>query len=144
MDEAGQAGVLLPENDPVAGEDEKEDEKSRRPNDRTKILRDLEQARRRFVAWFAGIAEEKKDKEKHCENAERGNTKNSLESKVRVRPVCDEGTGGAADVHHGVVDRVAEGADIWFGSASRGADDARLYESDAERRKNQDAADKHA
>jgi len=61
-----------------------------------------------------------------------------------VRPIRDEGAGGAADVHHGVVDGVAEGANIWLGSPSGGADDAWFYKRNAERWKNQDDADEDA
>ena len=142
VNEARQAGVLLPENDPVASEDQQEDKKSRRPDNGAKVAHDLEHTRGGFVAGFSGIAKEKKDKKKHGENAERGNSKNSFESKVRVRPICDEGAGGAADVHHGVVDGIAERANIRLGSASGSADDAWLYQRDAKRGKNQDDADK--
>jgi hypothetical protein len=144
MNETWQAGVLLPENDPVASEDEKKNKKTRWPNDGAKIAHDLEHTRRRFVARLARIAEEKEDQEKHRENAERGNTKNSLKSKVSVRPICDKGTGGAADINHGVVDGIPEGADIFLGSTSGGAHDARLYQCDAKSGENQDNADEQA
>ena len=61
---------------------------------------------------------------------------------MRVRPICDEGARGAADVHHGVIDGITERANIGLGSASRSADDAWLYQRNAKRGKNQDDADK--
>src|SRR5580692_1544393 len=142
MEEARQAGVLLPENNPVACEDEQENEKPRRPDYRAKVAHHLNESRRRLVARFARIAEEKKDEEKHRENAESGDAKNSLESKVGVRPIGDEGAGGPADVHHRVVDGVTQGADIFLGSAGGGADHAWFYKRDAQRRKDQDDAHK--
>src|SRR5580693_7739332 len=142
VDEARQAGVLLPENDPVACEDEKEYEKPRRPDYRAKVAHHLKETRRRLVARFARIAEEQKDEEKHRENAESGDAKNPFESKVGVRPIGDEGAGGAADVDHGVVDGVTEGADIFLGSAGGSAEDAGFYKRDAERGKYEDDSHK--
>ena len=78
VNEARQAGVLLPENDPVASEDKQEDEKSRRPDNGAKVAHDLKHTGGGLVAGFSGIAKEKKDKKKHGENAKRGNSENSF------------------------------------------------------------------
>ena len=61
--------------------------------------------------------------------------KNPLQAKVPLRPIGNEWAGGAADIHHGVVNGEPEGADIFLGSAGGSADDARFYEGDAERGK---------
>jgi hypothetical protein len=60
---------------------------------------------------------------------------------MAMRPGSDIRASRAADVYHGVVNGVADGADIFFGGASRGAHDAGFYERNAERGKNQNKTD---
>jgi hypothetical protein len=59
-----------------------------------------------------------------------------------MSPGCEQRSGSAADVDHGVVNGISDGADVFFGSAGRGADDARLYQRDAECGKDEDEANK--
>jgi hypothetical protein len=63
---------------------------------------------------------------------------------VRVSPIGYEGSSRPTNIHHGVVDRVAKGADVFPGSASSGANHGRFHKGDAQGWKNQDAADKKA
>jgi hypothetical protein len=59
-----------------------------------------------------------------------------------VHPGGDKRTERAADVHQGVVDRIADGTDIFPGSARGRAHDARFDERDADGRKHEDNGDK--
>src|SRR5580704_17757800 len=61
-----------------------------------------------------------------------------------VGPAGDVRSGRAADVDHGVVNRIADAADVFFGGARGGADDGGLDHGDAERGKNEDDADEEA
>src|SRR6266850_1050519 len=54
----------------------------------------------------------------------------------------DIGAGGPSDVHHGVVNGIADRAHVFLGRARGGADDARFDERDPQRGKQQNAPDK--
>jgi hypothetical protein len=60
-----------------------------------------------------------------------------------VDPGSDERPERTTDVHERVVDGVTDGADILFGGASGGTDDAGLDEGDADCGKHQDHSNKH-
>ena len=57
-----------------------------------------------------------------------------------MRPGGNVGAGGAADVHHGVVDGITDGADIFLGSSRRCSHHAGFDHRNAERRQNQNEA----
>jgi hypothetical protein len=97
-----------------------------------------------FIGRALGVAEKEQHHEEHREHAERGDAENLFDAEMAMRPGSDKGAGSAADVHHGVVDGIADGADVFLGGARGGTDDARFDERDAQRGKNQDAADKEA
>ena len=141
---AGQADVLLPVDDPVAGEDQQEKHELGIAEHDEKIAERARDGGGGLVGGALWFAEEKQDEKEHRENAERGDAEDGFEAEMLVGPAGDVGTGGAADVDHGVVNGIADAADVGLGGARGGADDAGLDHGDAERGKNEDDADEEA
>src|SRR5208282_1295620 len=108
------------------------------------IPRDGGDRRRRRVSSFARFAEKNDDHEEHGEDAHCGHAVNVFHAHVAMRPRGEIRAHGSADVHHGVVNRVADGADVFFGSPCRGADHARFHHRNAQRGQNQNASDKQS
>src|SRR5882724_10849585 len=104
----------------------------------------LKDRRRRSVAVFARLTEENQHKEEHGKDADRGETKNILNAEVIVYPSSGIRPRSAADVHHGVVDRIAYGAHAFLGSASGCPHHAWFYQRHAQSGENQDAPHKQA
>src|SRR5262249_17480505 len=92
------------------------------------------------VAGVLRVAKKEQHQEEHGEDAQGGDSKDVFDAEAAVGPRSDIRAGGTADVHHGVVNRVADGTDIFFGSTPGGADDAGFDQRNPERGKNQDAA----
>src|ERR1700758_1602063 len=90
--------VLLPEDDPIARENKKKNEKSWRPKDSPKILQCLPESRRSSITLFLWFAEKYQNENKHSEHAERRNTEDVLHSEMAVRPRSHERPCRSADV----------------------------------------------
>ena len=114
MNVAGKRDVLLPEDNPVAGEDQQKKHEFWIAENGQEILQRFRNAGWRSIADFFRFAEENQDGEEHQEDAESSHAKNIFDAEMAVRPRSDVRAGGAADVHHGVVDGVADGADVFF------------------------------
>src|ERR1700674_588459 len=142
MDIAGERDELLPENDPIASEDEEKQHEFRVGQHGEEISQRRRHAWRVFVDFALWFAEEKQDGEEHGKDAEGGDAEDVFDAKMAVRPGSDIRASRAADVHHGVVDGVADGADVFLGGASRCAHDAGFYERNAERGKKKNKAAK--
>src|SRR5579863_2519597 len=138
---AGQADVLLPVDDPVAGEDQQEKHEAGIAEHDEEIAERARDAGGGLVGGALWFTEEEQDEEKHREDAERGDAEDRFEAEMFVRPAGDVRPGGAADVDHGVVNRIADAADIGLGGARGGADDGGLDHGNAERGENEDDAD---
>src|SRR6266852_1021329 len=104
----------------------------------------VRETRRRGIIDAFGFAEEEENEEEHQENAESCDAKDIFQTQVRVGPVGNERPGSAADVDHGVVNGIADGADILLGGACSSAHHARLNQRDAQGGKNQDASHEQA
>src|SRR6266571_129627 len=141
VDVTGEGDVLLPEDNPIAGEDQKEEHELWVGEHGEKIPERFGNARRGAVAAAFGLAEEDEHGEEHGENAEGGDAEDIFDAEMAMGPGGDVGAGGAADVHHGVVNGVADGADIFFRGARSGANDTGFHHGDTERGQNQDEAD---
>src|ERR1700722_1623158 len=186
VNEAGQTDVLLPADDPVAGEDYEEPHESADAHERdhqksttdpprhtplwfppkrdsqqqgnqqhrqhqsiisqhdTEIARHGCDGRWKRVAGLAWLAEKEQNYKKHGEDAERGHAIDILDTKMSMGPRNEIGPGGTADVDHRVINRVADRANVFFGSARRSADHAWLDQGNSERGKNEDETDKQA
>src|ERR1700733_11619628 len=90
------------------------------------------------------FAEEKEYDEKHGEDAERGHAINIFDAQMAMRPRGEIRTHRAANVDHGVINRVADRANVFFRSAGRGADHAGLNQRNAERGQDEDDANEQA
>ena len=99
---------------------------------------------RRRIAGLARFPEEKQDHKKHREDTQRSHPVNILDAQVAMGPGSKIGTSSAANVDHGVVNRIANRANVFLGGAGRGADHAGFYQRDAERGKDQDETDKQS
>src|SRR6266852_5016665 len=144
LDVARQNDVLLPEDDPIPSKDHKKKHEARVGEHSEEVPHgDGNAWRRLFYGAFRFPVKEKHGKE-HNEYAERGNAEDCFDPETSVRPTGDVRTGGPADIDHGVVNGIADRADVFLGGARRGADDARFDERDAEGRENQDEADEEA
>src|SRR5207245_11685181 len=95
------------------------------------------------IARFPRVSEKEQHNKEHGENAEGGDAENVFDAEMAAGQRSDIRAGSAADVHHGVVNGVADGADIFLGSASRRSHDARFDERNPQRRQNQDETDKN-
>src|SRR3989440_5939441 len=62
---------------------------------------------------------------------------------MAMRPGSDVRAGSTSNVHHGVVDGVADGANVFFGSARGSSHHARLDHGNAERGQNQNEANEN-
>ena len=184
VDEAGQADVLLPEDDPVAGEDDEEPHKPADarecygeegnpdpPGDaplgahphcdaqwqrgqqdgqdqavisqhHAEIPRDRCDGGWRRVAGFARFAKKKQHDKKHGEDAEGDHAIHVLDAEVAMCPRSEKRSGSAADVNHGVINRIADGANVFLRGAGGGADDAGFDQRDSERGEHENEADK--
>src|SRR5256885_1746919 len=136
---AGQRSVLLPENNPIAGKNKQKEHEAWIRSDGQKISRGLHQAGRRVVHGGFGLAKEQQHDEEHQKDAESRDTKDIFQTQMRVGPIRDKGSRGAAYIDHGVVDRIADGADVFLGRPGRSADDARF-----DQRYSQGWEDEHA
>src|SRR5213083_1179486 len=63
--------------------------------------------------------------------------------RMAMRPGSDVRAGSTSNVHHGVVDGVADGANVFFGSARGSSHHARLDHGNAERGQNQNEANEN-
>ncbi len=120
--------VLLPEHDPISGKDQQEQNKAAVAEHGEKVASYLAEAGLGFVAGLPGVAVKDQHDEEHQKHAERGQAEDVFHPHAMVYPASEEGTQGAADIHHGVVDRVSDGADVLPGGARGGADNAGLDE----------------
>src|ERR1700686_3196045 len=121
---AGEGRELLPEDDPVTGEDQEKQHEPRIGEDGEEIFRGDSDGRSGGGALTFWFAKKEQDEEDHGEDTESGDAKNILHTELCMRPIRDNRSDGAADIDHGVVDRISDGAYIFFGSARGGADDA--------------------
>ena len=78
------------------------------------ITSDSRDRRWRRVTRFARFAKEEQDHKEHSEHTERRKAVNILDTQMTMGPGREIGTGGAADVDQGVVNRVSDRADILF------------------------------
>ena len=108
----------------------------------TEVSRHLRQRGRRGVAGLAWFAEEEKNHEKHGEDAERGNAIDILDAEVPMRPGGEIRTCGAANIHHGVINRIADGAHILVRRTGGCANHAGFHQCDSQSRKYQNKANK--
>src|ERR1700684_3831421 len=82
VDVAGQADVLLPVDDPIAGEDQQEEHEAGIAEHDEKIAERARDGGGGLVGGALWFAEEKKDEEEHREDAERGGAGDALEGGV--------------------------------------------------------------
>src|ERR1700682_5254008 len=73
-----------------------------------------------------GSRKKKEDEKDHGEDAEGSDAKDIFHAKFGVCPISDDWADGAADIDHGVVDGISDGADVFLGSTGGGTDDAGL------------------
>src|SRR6266702_2764852 len=112
VDVASEGNVLLPENDPVAGENQQKQHESGIGQNSQEIAQRFGNAGRGAVAGALGLAEEEENREEHGEDAEGGNAKYVLDAEMTMSPRRDVRAGSAANVDHGVVNGVADGAHV--------------------------------
>ncbi len=145
VDIAGQQRELLPENDPVAGEDQKKQHEPGIGKHGEKVLSgDSERWRRRRRGLRLGFPEKEQDEENHGKDAEGSDAKDIFHAKFCVRPIGDHWADRAADIDHRVVDGISDGADVFFGSARGSAHHTGLDESDSERWQKEHDADEQS
>src|SRR6266566_9983550 len=114
VDVAGEGNVLLPENDPVAGENQQKQHESGIGENSQEIAERFGNAGRGAVAGAVGLAEEEENREEHGEDAEGGNAKYVFDAEMTMSTRRDVGARSAPDVDHGVVDGVADGAHVFL------------------------------
>src|SRR6266581_4507330 len=113
-DVAVEGNVLLPENDPVAGENQQKQHESGIGQNSQEIAQRFGNAGRGAVAGALGLAEEEENREEHGEDAEGGNAKYVFDAEMTVSPRRYVRAGSAANVDHGVVDGIADGAHVFL------------------------------
>ena len=89
-----------------------------------------------------GSRKKKQDDKEHREDEEGRDEVNIFDAQVRMSPRGKQGTGRSANIDQSVVNGITDRADVWFGSAGRGANDTGLYQRDAERGKDENASHK--
>src|SRR5579863_3528147 len=111
------------------------------PHDYAKIARDFRNGRWRRVSRLGRIAEEQQYEEEHRKHAEGRHAVDIFHTEMAMRPGSKQWAEGAAYVDHGVVNRVSNGAHVFFGRTRRRADDAWLYQRHAECWKHENESD---
>ena len=132
-----QSDELLPEDDPVAGEDEEKKHESRVGKHGQEITANLRETGRLTIAGAAWFFEEEQHDEEHQEHAECGDAKQDLRAAVILFPAGNQRTERASDVYQRVIDGITDRANILLRCSSRGANNARFHERDAECRQDQ-------
>jgi len=127
-----------------SGKDEKKEHEAEIQNHGQKISGSLAQRAGLGFTCGARLFEEEQDRNQHQENAERGHPKHILHAHVGVDPGGDQRAGRAPNVDQGVVDRIADGTDIFFRRSRGRAYYAWFYQRDAQRRQHQDAGHQRA
>ena len=82
----GAGDVLLPVDDPVAGEDQQEEHEVGIAEDDEKIAERARDGGGGLVGGALWFAEEKQDEKEHRENAERGDAEDGFEAEMFVGP----------------------------------------------------------
>jgi len=100
--------VLLPENDPIAREDQQEEYKPKISKDCQEIASNLGKRCDLFFPYAARFSEKDKHPDEHHEHTKRGESKDILYTHPRMNPSREEWAKEAADVDQGVVDRVSD------------------------------------
>jgi hypothetical protein len=101
------------------------------------ITESFTEAGGRFFVGTLRLLEEEEDAEKHQEDAGGRHAKDIFDAQVLVYPGGDKRAERAADIHQRVVDRIADGADIFLGSARGGAHNAGFHQSNSQGGKQQ-------
>ena len=89
------------------------------------------------LARGSRLPEKQQYAEEHRKHADGGDTKNILDAQILVHPGSDDRAERAADVDQSVVNRIADGADVFFRCARGSANDAGLYQRNAQRGKHE-------
>ena len=134
---------FLPVNDPVSRENQKEEHELGIGDDFDKIAQSLAQMRGLFFVGAGGLLEEEKDGKKHHEDAGGSRAEDIFNAEILMDVGSDERADETADIHERVVDGIADGADVFLGGASGGADDGGFDESDADCGKHQHDGNEH-
>src|SRR6266851_6603705 len=111
---AWEGDVLLPENDPVTGKNQQKQHEFGVGQNSEEIAQRFGNAGRGAVAGALGLAEEEENREEHGEDAEGSNAKYVFDAEMTMSPRRDVGARSAPDVHHGVVNGVADGAHVFL------------------------------
>src|SRR5271157_4775791 len=128
---------LLPIDDPVAGEDQQEQHEAWIGNNGPEISGGLRETSGFNFIGAARFPEEQQDAKEHQEDAQGSHAKDIFHLHTLVYVRSDIRPGRTSDVYQGVVNGVADGADVFFRSTGGGANDAGLYQRYPQRWKGQ-------
>ena len=104
MDVNGKDNELLPEDDPVAGEDQQKDHEARVGDDGPKVFCCFLQAGGLYFIGALWLFEEQQHGKKHQEHAQGGHAEYIFHAHVPVHPGGNDRSRRTADIYQCVVD----------------------------------------